>query len=240
MNSTPYIYIIEDEESISKLISLYLNKEEMKSKAFFNAEDALSSIQNEKDNMPDLIILDLNLPGMSGFDFLEELTKRFKSDIPAVMILSARDSDEDIIKGLGYGADEFITKPFSPGVLVARVKAILRRQSFVSEKIEDFIQFGDYTLLLSSCVLKKGSQKISLSTKEYEVLEYLVKNAGTVLSPEKIFNDVWKVEFGDITAVAVYIQRLRKKIEKDPSNCEYIKTEFGKGYLFVKEKILQK
>lgn len=240
MNSTPYIYIIEDEESISKLISLYLTKEEMKSKAFLNAENALSSIQNEKDNMPDLIILDLNLPGMSGFDFLEELTKRFKSDIPAVMILSARDSDEDIIKGLGYGADEFITKPFSPGVLVARVKAILRRQSFVSEKIEDFIQFGDYTLLLSSCVLKKGSQKISLSTKEYEVLEYLVKNAGTVLSPEKIFNDVWKVEFGDITAVAVYIQRLRKKIEKDPSNCEYIKTEFGKGYLFVKEKILQK
>lgn len=240
MNSTPFIYIIEDEESISKLISLYLNKEEMKSKAFFNAENALSSIQNEKDNMPDLIILDLNLPGMSGFDFLEELTKRFKSDIPAVMILSARDSDEDIIKGLGYGADEFITKPFSPGVLVARVKANLRRQSFVSEKIEDFIQFGDYTLLLSSCVLKKGSQKISLSTKEYEVLEYLVKNAGTVLSPEKIFNDVWKVEFGDITAVAVYIQRLRKKIEKDPANCEYIKTEFGKGYLFVKEKILQK
>lgn len=240
MNSTPYIYIIEDEESISKLISLYLTKEEMKSKAFLNAENALSSIQNEKDNMPDLIILDLNLPGMSGFDFLEELTNRYKSDIPAVMILSARDSDEDIIKGLGYGADEFITKPFSPGVLVARVKAILRRQSFVSEKIEDFIQFGDYTLLLSSCVLKKGSQKISLSTKEYEVLEYLVKNAGTVLSPEKIFNDVWKVEFGDITAVAVYIQRLRKKIEKDPSNCEYIKTEFGKGYLFVKEKILQK
>lgn len=238
MNSTPYIYIIEDEESISKLISLYLTKEEMKSKAFLNAENALSSIQNDKDNMPDLIILDLNLPGMSGFDFLEELTKRYKSDIPAVMILSARDSDEDIIKGLGYGADEFITKPFSPGVLVARIKANLRRQSFVSEKIEDFIQFGDYTLLLSSCVLKKGSQKISLSTKEYEVLEYLVKNAGTVLSPEKIFNDVWKVEFGDITAVAVYIQRLRKKIEKDPSNCEYIKTEFGKGYLFVKEKIL--
>ena len=123
MNSTPYIYIIEDEESISKLISLYLTKEEMKSKAFLNAENALSSIQNEKDNMPDLIILDLNLPGMSGFDFLEELTKRYKSDIPAVMILSARDSDEDNIKGLGYGADEFITKPFSPGVLVARVKA---------------------------------------------------------------------------------------------------------------------
>lgn len=238
MNSTPYIYVIEDEESISKLITLYLTKDEMESKPFYNAEDALSAL--EKDRLPDLIILDLNLPGMSGFDFLEELTKRYKSDMPSVMILSARDTDEDIIKGLGYGADEFITKPFSPGVLVARVKAILRRQSFASEKMEDFIQFGDYTILLSSCVLKKGTQKIPLSTKEYEVLEYLVKNAGEILSPEKIFNDVWKVEFGDITAVAVYIQRLRKKIEKDPANCEYIKTEFGKGYVFVKEKVIQK
>lgn len=238
MNTTPYIYVIEDEESISKLITLYLTKAEMESKAFYNAEDALSIISTDK--MPDLIILDLNLPGMSGFDFLEELTKRYKNDMPAVTILSARDSDEDIIKGLGFGADEFITKPFSPSVLVARVKANLRRQSISSEKIEDYIQFGEYTLLLSSCVLKKGPQKIPLSTKEYEVLEYIVKNAGQVLSPEKIYNDVWKVEFGDITAVAVYIQRLRKKIEKDPANCEYIKTEFGKGYTFSKEKVIQK
>lgn len=238
MSSTPYIYVIEDEESISKLITLYLKKENIESKPFYNAEDALELLKTDK--MPDLIILDLNLPGMCGFDFLKEISKTYKSEMPSVMILSARDSDEDIIKGLGYGADEFITKPFSPSVLLARVKAMLRRQSFTSDKIEDYIQFGDYTLLLSSCVLKKGQQKIALSSKEYEVLEYLVKNAGTVLSPEKIYNDVWKVEFGDITAVAVYIQRLRKKIESNPSNCEYIKTEFGKGYVFTKDKVLTK
>ena len=238
MSSTPYIYVIEDEESISKLITLYLKKENIESKPFYNAEDALELLKTDK--MPDLIILDLNLPGMCGFDFLKEISKTYKSEMPSVMILSARDSDEDIIKGLGYGADEFITKPFSPSVLLARVKAMLRRQSFTSDKIEDYIQFGDYTLLLSSCVLKKGQQKIALSSQEYEVLEYLVKNAGTVLSPEKIYNDVWKVEFGDITAVAVYIQRLRKKIESNPSNCEYIKTEFGKGYVFTKDKVLTK
>ena len=238
MSSTPYIYVIEDEESISKLITLYLKKENIESKPFYNAEDALELLKTDK--MPDLIILDLNLPGMCGFDFLKEISKTYKSEMPSVMILSARDSDEDIIKGLGYGADEFITKPFSPSVLLARVKAMLRRQSFTSDKIEDYIQFGDYTLLLSSCVLKKGQQKIALSSKEYEVLEYLVKNAGTVLSPEKIYNDVWKVEFGDITAVAVYIQRLRKNIESNPSNCEYIKTEFGKGYVFTKDKVLTK
>jgi len=238
MNEIPYIYLIEDEVSISKLISLYLKKENYESKAFFNAEDALQELKADKN--PDLIILDLNLPGMSGFDFIKNISKQYKSDMPAVIILSARDSDEDIIKGLGYGADEFITKPFSPSVLIARIKAHLRRQSFISDKIEDYITFGDYTLLLGSCVLKKGSQKIPLSAKEYEVLEYLLKNAGVSLSPEKIYNDVWKVEYGDITAVAVYIQRLRKKIESNDSNYEYIKTVFGKGYTFSKETIIKK
>ena len=150
MNNTPFIYVIEDEESISKLITLYLKKEEMDSKAFYNAEDALKEIKSGKH--PNLIILDLNLPGMSGFDFLEELKKLFNKDLPSVMILSARDTDEDIIKGLGYGADEFVTKPFSPGVLMARIKANLRRQSFFLEKMESYIQFGPFTLLLGSCV----------------------------------------------------------------------------------------
>lgn len=238
MNSTPYIYIIEDEESISKLITLYLTKEKMDSKAFFNAEDALKELKDGK--QPNLIILDLNLPGMSGFDFLEELKKIYDKDIPSVMILSARDSDEDIIKGLGFGADEFVTKPFSPGVLMARIKANLRRQSFALEKMEDYIQFGNYTLLLGSCVLKKNGQKISLSSKEYEVLEFLVKNAGQVISPERIYQNVWKVEYGDITAVAVYIQRLRKKIEENPSDCKYIKTDFGKGYIFSDDAVTHK
>lgn len=233
MRDTPCIYIIEDEEAISKLIKLYLTKEQMNAKAFLNAEDALKELKEGK--KPNLIILDLNLPGMSGFEFLEELQKLFEKELPSVMILSARDTDEDIIKGLGYGADEFVTKPFSPGVLMARIKANLRRQSFFLEKMESFIQFGPYTLLLGSCVLKKNGLKISLSSKEYEVLEYLVKNAGKVISPEKIYQNVWKVEYGDITAVAVYIQRLRKKIEDNPSDCKYIKTDFGNGYIFSDE-----
>lgn len=238
MENTPFIYVIEDEESISKLITLYLTKEKMDSKAFFNAEDALKEIKSGK--QPNLIILDLNLPGISGFDFLKELKKIFNKDLPSVMILSARDTDEDIIKGLSYGADEFVTKPFSPGVLMARIKANLRRQSFFLEKMESYIQFGPYTLLLGSCVLKKDGVKISLSTKEYEVLEYLVKNAGQVISPEKIYQSVWKVEYGDITAVAVYIQRLRKKIEDNPADCKYIKTDFGNGYIFSAECVTNK
>ena len=238
MNSTPYICIIEDEESISKLISMYLKKEELNPVAYLNAEDALKDISES--NLPSLVILDLNLPGMSGFEFLEEMKKRYNKSIPPIIILSARDTDEDIIQGLGYGADEFITKPFSPAVLTARVKAVLRRQSFTSDKMEEYIQFGPYTLLLSSCVLKKDGKKVPLSSKEYEVREHLVKNAGQILSPESIYQSVWKVEYGDLTAVAVYVQRLRKKIEVDPSDCKYIKTEFGKGYIFSDKFITHK
>lgn len=230
----PEVFVIEDEESISKLVCMYLEKNQIKPFPFYNGEDALKILNAGQ--KPDLLILDLNLPGMSGFDFLKQFREMFKAEIP-VMIVSARDADEDIINGLQYGADEFVTKPFSPSVLVARVQANLRRKNLINAAAEESISFGEYTLLLNSCVLKKDGRKIPLSTKEYDVLEYLVKNAGSVLSPEKIFNDVWKVQYGDITAVAVYIQRLRKKIETDPSNAQYIKTEFGKGYIFNKEYI---
>ena len=231
----PYIYVIEDEEDISKLICMYLSKSLMESKPFYNAEDALSALKSDK--MPDLIILDLNLPGMSGFDFLQNIKQTYNTKMPSVMILSARDADEDIIEGVGIGADEFITKPFSPSVLMARIKANLRKKMIITANAEESINFGEFTLLLNSCVLKKENTKIPLSTKEYKVLEFLVKNAGRILSPEEIYKNVWEVEFGDLTAVAVYIQRLRKKLEKDITSCEYIKTEFGKGYIFNKEKI---
>lgn len=234
----PYIYVIEDEEDISKLICMYLSKSLMESKPFYNAEDALSALKSDK--MPDLIILDLNLPGMSGFDFLQNIKQTYNTKMPSVMILSARDADEDIIEGLGIGADEFITKPFSPSVLMARIKANLRKKMIITANAEESINFGEFTLLLNSCVLKKENTKIPLSTKEYKVLEFLVKNAGRILSPEEIYKNVWEVEFGDLTAVAVYIQRLRKKLEKDITSCEYIKTEFGKGYIFNKEKINSK
>ena len=161
----PYIYVIEDEEDISKLICMYLSKSMMEAKPFYNAEDAISALQS--DRMPDLIILDLNLPGMSGFDFLQNIKQIYNTKMPSVMILSARDADEDIIEGLGIGADEFITKPFSPSVLVARIKANLRKKMIITANAEESITFGEFTLLLNSCVLKKGNSKISLSAREY-------------------------------------------------------------------------
>ena len=227
----PHILVIEDVPEMSDLISLYLKKSGMNVTACTTAEEALEKL---KDFKPDLVLLDLNLPGMSGFEFLEKFRSNQSAAIP-VVIVSARDADEDIIKGLGIGADEFVTKPFSPRVLVARVEANLRRKAETIAAAEKTLKFGEYTVLLNSCVLKKGSVKIPLSTKEYEVLEYILRNRGKTLTPENIYSGVWKNQFGDLTAVAVYIQRLRKKIEKDPSMPEYLKTVFGQGYRFDAE-----
>lgn len=224
----PKILIIEDVPEIAELVSLYLKKANMDATISGTAEQALEMLKTYR---PDLLLLDLNLPGMSGFQFLEQFRKEFNTTIP-VIIVSARDADEDIIKGLGIGADEFVTKPFSPRVLVAKVEANLRRKAETAAAAEECLHFGDFTILLNSCVLKQGATKIPLSTKEYEVLEYIIKNEGVILSPEKIYNDVWKNQYGDLTAVAVYVQRLRKKIEKDPTNPIYLKTVFGQGYKF--------
>lgn len=228
MNSK--ILVVEDVPEMAELASMYLKKSGMTVESVGSAEEALEYIGKQ---MPDLIILDLNLPGMTGFDFLKKFRDEYNSSLP-VIIVSARDADEDIIKGLGNGADEFVTKPYSPKVLTARVEAILRRQAKVTAAAEASYEFGPYTVLLNSCVLKKGPEKIPLSTKEYEVLEFLISHENEVLGPEKIYREVWKAQYGDITAVAVYVQRLRKKIEEDPSSPKYIKTVFGMGYKFEK------
>ena len=221
------ILVIEDVPEMSDLISMYLEKDGMTVSKASDAESALGSLE---DSEPDLVILDLNLPGMSGFDFLKKFRERYNHSVP-VIISSARDGDEDIIEALGLGADEFVTKPFSPRVLVAKVRANLLRGSEISAA-EEYYAFGDYKFLLNSCVLKKGNEKIPLSNKECKVLRYLTKHKGEQLSPEKIYREVWGTEYGDITAVAVYIQRLRKKIEENPAQPKFIKTVFGMGYFF--------
>lgn len=222
------ILVIEDVPEMSELVAMYLEKEGMSVSKALSAEEGLALLRTET---PDLVILDLNLPGMSGFDFLKKFREEYNNTIP-VIISSARDGDEDIIEGLGLGADEFVTKPFSPRVLVAKVRANLRRGSEIAAAAEEYYAFGNYKLLLNSCVLKKGSERIPLSNKEYKVLEYFTRHEREPLSPEKIYKDVWGAEYGDITAVAVYVQRLRKKIEANPSDPHFIKTVFGMGYLF--------
>jgi two-component system response regulator RegX3 len=222
------ILIIEDVRELADLVALYLGKEGMET---FEAETAELALEKLETWNPDLVVLDINLPGMDGYEFLHLYRK--KSTGP-VLIVSARDADEDIIAGLGYGADEFVTKPFSPRVLVARVRALLRRVQDAQPAMdaERPIRFGPYTLFPVSCILRNGDERIGLSAREYEVLAFFAANPGRPLSPETIYNAVWKNQYGDITAVAVYVQRLRKKIERDPTAPVYIETIFGMGYRF--------
>ena len=229
------VVIIEDIKEMSDLIQLYVKREGMDTAVFDNAEAALEYL---KTSTPDLILLDINLPGMDGFEFLNIYHKQ--SDCP-VLIVSARDSDEDIIMALGYGADEFVTKPFSPKVLMARIRALLRRkQSGVSSSSKNIIQFGPYTLNTESCLLKKGDERIHLSAKEFDILLYLINSKGKTSTPEEIYRKVWGSEFGDLTAVAVYVQRLRKKLEADPAAPHFIETVHGMGYRFVPDEELVK
>lgn len=222
------IAVIEDIAEMAELMRLYLEDAGWETLVYSTAEAALEGLADQR---PGLVILDLNLPGMDGFAFLD----RFRRASPApVLIVSARSADEDIITGLGYGADEFMSKPFSPRVLVARVRALLRRAQGLGESPSNAVAFGPYTFDPEACLLKKGSERISLSNKEYGVLAYLVAQEGRPSGPEALYRSVWKNEFGDLTAVAVYIQRLRRKLEDDPAHPKLIETVPGQGYRLVR------
>jgi DNA-binding response OmpR family regulator len=218
------ILIIEDEIELGELMSMYLSKEGFTVHLAQSAEDGEAQL---KTTQADLIILDINLPGKDGFEFLTEF--RRSSAIP-ILIQSARETDEDIIMGLGIGADEFITKPVSPKVLVARVRAMLRRLR--RTPAEHKLGFGDYTLDSKSGTLFLSDERVPLSSKEYEVLHYLVSHPDQAFTPEELYHEVWGKEFGDIGVVGVYIQRLRKKVEPDPANPQWFLTLRGRGYIY--------
>jgi two-component system response regulator RegX3 len=220
------VLIIEDEVEIAELIKVYLMKDGINSDISDSGE---SGLENLSQNTYDLIILDLNLPGIDGFEFLHQA--REISKIP-IVIVSSRDSDEDMVLGLGIGADDFIPKPFSPKILVARVRAHLRRSLKYQKDGREIITFGDFKLDVDGYYCEKGGERLQFPPKEFAVLLLLVQNAGKVMTPEQIYEEVWGNRYGDITTVAVHIQRIRKKIETDPSHPEFIKTIHGVGYMF--------
>jgi len=223
------VLIIEDERELAELVKLYLGKEGITTHLAGTAEEGLSIFGRES---LDLIILDINLPGMDGFEFLQ--TIRRDSSVP-VIIVSAREADEDVIMGLGMGADEFVTKPFTPRVLAARVRALLRRDSLYDREDRKIYRFGDFELDYHGYNLKRNGEIVPMSAREFEVLRFLVEHAGNVFSLQEIFDLIWGQEYGEVTAVSVYVQRIRKKIEADYHRPLFIKTIHGKGYLFVKE-----
>lgn len=225
------VLIIEDELEIAELISLYLKKDGIEAVVSDTGEDGLDHFYRENF---DLVVLDLNLPGIDGFEFLQQVRK--SSNIP-VVIVSSRDSDEDMVLGLGIGADDFVPKPFSPKILVARIRAHLRRFFDYQKHERKILKFGEYTVDIEGFYCERDGVRVPFPPKEMAVLIYLLQHAGTVLTPEQIYTEVWGNAYGDITTVAVHIQRIRKKIENDSSSPRYILTVHGVGYKFNPEVI---
>lgn len=220
------ILIADDDPSILMLISDVLTDAGIQVRTVASGEEALHAVGEETFS---LIILDIMMKGISGLEVCAAI--RDKVSCP-ILFLSAKDSAHDIIEGLGLGADDYLTKPFAIDELVARIKAHLRRQARLGENTTggDVLRIGEITLDRRQLTVTRGGVPVDLSTREFELLDYLMRNAGQTLSREKIFRDVWKTEFGDIGTVAINIKNLRSKIDPDWA---YIKTVWGSGYQFV-------
>lgn len=226
------VLIIEDDQDISDLVALYLRKESIVTGQAFTGEEGLLRFNQDQ---WDLLVLDINLPGMDGFRVLKEI--RAVSPVP-VIICSAREADEDIIQGLSSGADDFVSKPFSPRVLAERVKANLRRSQEtpgVPAGARSWYQFGEFKLFTDGFYLERDGKRVKMASRELDVLIFLLKNAGRNLTVWEIFTEVWGTQHGDVATVAVHIQRIRRKIESDSD--KFILTTYGSGYQFDSAKV---
>ena len=224
------VLIAEDEADIRHLMTLYL-QQEYKVISYSNGEEALAGII---ENTPDIVLLDILLPGMNGFQICESLREK-KINAP-VIFLSAKREQNDKIRGLEIGADDYMTKPFDPGELMARVKANLRRTNQevnTKEKDKQMVKSGDLQIDIERYAVTVGGSSIHLSTKEMQLLILLASNPHRVYSTEQLYDLIWGEDhFGDLKTVSVHISTLRKKIEKNPSKPSYIITIRGFGYKF--------
>ncbi len=221
------ILIVDDEPDVAKVVrmSFEVQEPDWETVPAYDGEEALAAFEREQ---PDLVLLDIMMPEMSGFDVLKEL-RRF-SDVP-VIVLTAKENEIDKVMGLNLGADDYITKPFSHLELVARVKAVLRRAQGLPLSHELPFTSGAIHIDFERRQVSVDGQPVSLTGTEYRLLYHLVRNAGQVMTHEALLARVWGREYTDeIDYLKVYINRLRNKLEQDPRNPEYILTEYGVGY----------
>lgn len=230
------VLLVDDDEGVLEIQRMYLEREGFQ---LLFAGDGPSAIKLAEEQMPDLIILDVSLPGIDGFEVCQILRKTTK--VP-ILFLSAREDDFEQILGHRIGGDDYITKPFSPGILVAKVKSHLRRYRDLADLSGMQGPFGQKTVLLyngleiekENCVVKKNGKPVTLSTKEFLLLCFLAEHPNRVYSVEHIFDVIWGGDsLGDYRTVMVHISNLRKKIEYDPANPMYISTVRGRGYKFT-------
>ncbi len=223
------ILVVDDEERMVRFIRLNLEHDGFVVSEAFNGKEA---IQQLRDVSPDLILLDVMMPDLDGFEVLEII--RETSKVP-VLMLTAKGEEDDRIRGLELGADDYITKPFSPREMVSRVKAVLRRTENATGSMHGLLEIDDRLKIdFDRREIWLEGKIVKLRPTEYRLLYHLVQNAGWVISHDQLLTKVWGYEYRDEPHyVRLYINYLRKKLEKDPSNPKYILTERGVGYRFV-------
>ena len=230
------ILIVEDEKNIVDILTFNLNREGYET---LEAYDGAAGLQLALEQNPDLILLDLMLPKMNGFDVCRNLRKENRST--PVIMLTAREEETDKVLGLELGADDYITKPFSMRELLARVKANIRRNEMVSAAAGaaqtgggERIEHGRIAIDPDLMVAYKANQPLELTQREYELLKFLASQPGKVFSREALMEHVWNYEgyVGDVRAVDVAVRRLREKVEDDPASPQFVVTRRGLGYYF--------
>ena len=224
------ILIVDDDENIAELISLYLTKECFDTMMVHDGEQALVAFDTYR---PNLILLDLMLPGVDGFEICKKI--RDEKNTPIIMV-SAKKDDIDKIRGLGLGADDYMTKPFSPSELVARVKAHLARYDRLTGSAVEANKVIEIRGLKIDTTARRvwinGEEK-TFTTKEFDLLTFLASHPNHVYTKEELFREIWDMEsIGDIATVTVHIKKIREKVELDTSNPQYIETIWGVGYRF--------
>ncbi len=223
------ILVVDDEERMVRFIRLNLEHDGFQVIEAYNGTQAIDKVRS---SLPDLVLLDVMMPDIDGFEVLRMI--RENNNVPVIM-LTAKGEEEDRVRGLEMGADDYITKPFSPRELVSRVRAVLRRTEIVGGSTHGLIEVDDRLKIdFDRHEIWVDDQLVKLRPTEYRLLYHLVQNAGWVLTHDQILTKVWGYEYRDEPHyVRLYINYLRQKLEKDPSNPKYILTERGIGYRFV-------
>ena len=221
------ILIVEDEPSLSEPLSFLLRREGYDTEITADGREALATFDRDS---ADLVLLDLMLPGLSGTEVCREL--RTRSSVPIIM-LTAKDSEVDIVVGLELGADDYVTKPYSTRELLARIRAVLRRRVEVDDLDDAVLEVGPVRMDVDRHAVSVGGGEVAMPLKEFELLELLLRNAGRVLTRGQLIDRVWGADyFGDTKTLDVHIKRIRSKIEKDPSQPTLLLTVRGLGYRF--------
>lgn len=226
----PHILIVEDDERLASLTAEYLDSNGMQVTVVDNGEEAISRINNDS---PDLVVLDLMLPGVDGLSVCREVKPAFKNPI---LMLTARSDDMDEILGLEMGADDYVAKPVQPRVLLARIRALLRRNVAPAPNSENFLTFDNLTIDRAAREVRLADEPVDLTSAEFDLLWLLASHAGTILSRENIFETLRGIAYdGQDRSIDVRISRVRAKIGDDSETPQRIKTVRSKGYLFVKD-----